>query len=77
MSIANCRTCGAPIIWAKTEKGNAVPLDARPCADGNIVLQDRLAHYVKAGEPVPAGQDRYQSHFATCPDAKAHRKKRA
>jgi hypothetical protein len=59
-----CRSCKADILWAVTEPGcKPIPLDARPL----VTL-------------VPIGGDRvqtrraYQSHWATCPNAKEHRK---
>lgn len=70
-----CKSCGAPIRWAKTPSGSSVPLDAEPVASGNVALRsDGIAIYLKAGEPRPAGAT-FVSHFATCPDAKQHRKR--
>lgn len=75
--MAACRSCGAEIEWARTEKGKSMPLDADPVKGGNIVVESRvatdhgmapLAKYVTAGEG-----DRV-SHFATCPEAKEHRR---
>lgn len=70
--------CGAPILWAKTTAGNAVPLDPDPVDGGNLELvgdwsagrqSGVIASYVQA-EP---GVARYVSHFATCPNSKDHR----
>jgi hypothetical protein len=68
--MANCRSCGAEIVWAKTERGKAIPLDAKP--EKRFVLEE-----------VPMQRDRqarqvttYVSHFATCPDADKFRSKR-
>jgi hypothetical protein len=36
-----CRSCNAELIWATTEKGKPIPLDATPVADGNIRLEER------------------------------------
>lgn len=73
-----CRSCGAPIEWAQTEKGGKkMPLDFDPKPGGNVVVighqagdygMTPVARYVKNGEG-----DR-TSHFATCPDAKEHRR---
>ncbi len=69
-----CRSCGAPVYWAETEKGKRMPVDREPRNDGNIALlvvadifgETRLtASYRKKGE-VPQGRFRYVSHFATC-----------
>ncbi len=74
-----CRSCGAPILWAETEKGKNIPIDPTPVQDGNLVLILR-----KSGLPPITmfadrldgkGLPRYKSHFATCPNAGSHRKK--
>lgn len=77
----NCRSCDADIIWASTEKGSDMPLDAAPDADGTFTLRD-----VGADKPLavhlrnPArrfGKTQLRkSHFATCPDADRWRKTR-
>lgn len=73
---ANCRSCGAPIVWAHTVGGMRLPVDLALVAGGNVVL-DRtpgvglVATYTK---PDPAIA-RYLSHFATCPDAAEWRRR--
>ena len=69
-----CRSCGAPIRWARTEKGKRIPLDVEPVGNlprGAFTLavegDDLLAKSV-----FPASY--YVSHFATCPCADEHRK---
>lgn len=78
-----CRSCKAPVRWAVTDSGTAIPLDAEPVDGGNIRL---------AGARVPGGTPRavivpdarraefagelYVAHFATCPDAGQHRRRR-
>lgn len=66
-----CRTCGAPIIWARSARtGRPMPLDARPTTAGTfVIVQGSIAMY-SPGTP----GDRYRSHFASCPDADKHRK---
>lgn len=67
-----CEKCHHPMIfrtYVKTGKSN--PIDARPCADGNILLDDDGVHYSIVP---PAVRDRYpgrlyKSHYATCPSA--------
>jgi hypothetical protein len=63
-----CRSCHAPVLWAKTVAGKDMPLDPAPVDNGNINLQAGIARYVDPG----AGQ--YVSHFATCPQGKTWRK---
>lgn len=67
---ATCRSCGAPIIWARTVNGKAMPLDAEPTDAGNVSLVNGVAY---VGEQL-ALPPCYTSHFATCPDAPGWRK---
>jgi hypothetical protein len=82
----SCRTCKAPVIWSQTaKKREPMPVDAEPVADGNVVLEKRWDKKQKefytaavTYEPlIHAGQARYRSHFATCPDAAKWRKREA
>jgi hypothetical protein len=62
-----CRSCGAPIFFAKTTTGGTMPLDEQP--ENRVVLD------ASAGEPPVARVVRtYTSHFATCPDAARFRR---
>ena len=77
---ANERTtcpCGAPIFWAVTKNNKPIPIDAEPAADGNLRLEDGVAHYLTKTDQMSmfASGPRYVSHFATCPDAASYRKK--
>ena len=77
--MSDCRTCGAPILWAKTERGKNIPLDPEPCDDGNLAVSSvpggLLARAVGANSPaLLAGLPRHVSHFVTCPQADQHRK---
>jgi hypothetical protein len=70
-----CRSCGAPILWALTDRGKRIPLDELPLAaipPGSFVVSgtgDELRASTVA--PVPL----YRSHFATCPNADEHRRR--
>jgi hypothetical protein len=69
-----CRSCNAPIRWARTAQGKAMPLNPTPALGGNVdVDADGVAHVVK---PEPDVR-RYTSHFVNCPQANGHRKARA
>ena len=74
-----CRSCHAPIRWARTSSGKAIPLDPNPADDGNVRLGwvggEELALVLAAGELEAARVDGplYRSHFASCPNAAAHR----
>jgi hypothetical protein len=78
MNIAKCGSCGASIVWACTEKGKMIPIDAIPRADGNMILTpDGIAHVLIPDGLFGTEDERYMTHWATCPDAKQHRKKSA
>lgn len=81
MQTGKCRSCGAPIFWAKPVGGGSfMPIDADPVAEGgNIAIVDGAAQVFRGTllePPLPEGAPRYVSHFATCPDAKEWRRKR-
>lgn len=61
----HCKSCGASIIWVNSEKGRKMPLDLRPisvwCRNNDGTITHVRGH---------------QSHFGTCPNAEAHRKKK-
>lgn len=69
--MAECSSCGAEIVWAKTTNGKAVPLDAKPekryvrCASGPGPAEDATVEL----------RSTYVTHFVTCPNATQHRKK--
>ncbi len=74
--LATCPSCGARIRWALTERSRNIPVDPEPHPEGNLRVEDRRgldrAIVVAPGtEPVL-----YRSHFATCPNATAHRRAR-
>lgn len=66
-----CQSCQQEIIWAKTVNGKRMPIERND--DGNLVVVNGVAHVIRKGEEPVAGMHRYVSHFATCPNAPAHR----
>lgn len=72
----HCKSCGAPITWAISAKGKAIPIDPSPVKSGNLVLivedprNAPTARYARDEEG-----PRYVSHFATCAQADEHRRK--
>lgn len=69
--MSQCRSCGKPIIWTVTAvAGRAMPLDAQPVENGNIIIRDGIACVSKEKAE---GELMYISHFATCIYAKRHR----
>lgn len=73
--MAACKSCEAPITWARTESGKAMPLDEKPVAGGTFVYVGGVARRATPDDD-QLHRERYTSHFATCPDAAAHRKAR-
>lgn len=80
MSEDECRSCRAPIVWATTEQGKSMPIDAGPVDNGNVYYLDQKSSpprvRVLAGPQPTLEEDadsadglRYLSHFATCPQA--------
>lgn len=59
-----CRSCEAPIVWATSILGKRIPLDADSCTKEEQEARD--VHF----DP-----NRHQSHFATCPQAGAWRRR--
>lgn len=76
MKIATCGTCGARVVWALTTGDKAVMVDADPVEDGDRwLVKGKLAAPVSVkADPEVEQAARYKVHFATCPDAEAHRK---
>jgi hypothetical protein len=81
--VSTCRSCVAEIIWARTEHGNRMPLDADPIADaiaetrGLFVLRDHGSQegpLAIAAWGLEGTEPHYRSHFATCPNAASHRR---
>ncbi len=69
--VSECRSCKRPIVWARTEKGAAIPLDPEPVPGGNIDLIGNTAHYVT---PDQRKGPLHMPHHAACPDAQRWRK---
>jgi hypothetical protein len=75
---SRCSTCSAQVIWARTVHGIPMMVDAQPTERGDLALQPRQSGTPQVWKPTPeqrAGRALYRSHFATCPDADAHRRK--
>jgi hypothetical protein len=79
---ARCRSCGVQILWARTEAGKAIPLDAEPLPSGLFVVttptdpRQPLNAVSWASWAGPRDRPRFTAHFATCPFAAKHRKPR-
>lgn len=80
--MSRCRSCAAEVVWATSQTGNAMPLNAKPDPFGNVKTYGRpgeLSAVVLAGSELEdaraAGLDLYMPHHATCPQGPAWRKK--
>lgn len=77
--IRECSTCGAQIRLVRTNgPAGVMPVDPKPSPIGNLLLQRGVARQLNAVNAARAreeGYDLYVSHFATCPDAVAHRRR--
>lgn len=70
-----CSSCHARIVWClSAASGKPIPLDPEPKLGGNVeVVNDSIARVVPPADR--AERPLYVSHFATCPNAAAHRKR--
>lgn len=82
--MASCRSCGATVDWANLPGGGPVPVDRASAGDpkGNLAVRRTDAgtlavRYLKGGEQPADGEKRAISHFASCPQAAAWRKREA
>lgn len=73
-----CKSCGAQIIWARTEHGRRIPLDAEPyhgpSPAGLFVLREARELALAVPPDVFPTEPHYRSHFATCPEAGSWRR---
>lgn len=79
--VQRCKSCQQVIRWKKTQAGKAIPLDPDPSEKGNIAIanngdavilnQQEIEDYNLRGSGLL-----YVCHFATCPYAHVHRKKK-
>lgn len=61
---ARCRTCKAPILWATTEQGKTIPMDAEPTADGNMYRDGDIVKAVSIFNQPEPGTPLFKSHFS-------------
>lgn len=76
---ARCTSCGESIIWASTDNGANMPIDATPVDTGNVAVhrddQGQLhARVLKHGDTTADWEKRGTCHFETCVNADQHRK---
>ena len=78
-----CRSCAAPILWARTVKGARMPLDTTPHPTGQLAVRKgpapglydvRVLGHNEAPQP---DETRHNAHFVTCPNATSLRTPKA
>lgn len=72
--MSECKSCRAPILWAKTKAGKRIPLNAEPDPTGNVVIEDGVAVVLRRGDGPGPTVRRYTSHLANCGQAGLWRK---
>lgn len=81
--MSTCQSCQAPITWTtNVVSGKRMPVNPTPTPDGNVVLTSGndgpearvLTRAELASRPTKTGL--YKSHFATCPEGPAWRKRK-
>jgi hypothetical protein len=75
--VSVCRSCGSEIIWAYSEEGKMMPVDAEMSLQGNLFLDYTGEAALPTARVITLeniqseeAETRFMSHFATCPDAK-------
>lgn len=86
MKICTCKSCGASIVWIKTQKGKNMPCDADAVdyqenykgkstivtEDGRVLKASIITSTGGGLTPIIDGKG-YIPHWATCPYANNHR----
>lgn len=77
-----CKACGQPVRWVKTETGKSMSLDPLPRPRGNVILLGRARSKLTARVLPPSalpvvGRPAYQAHIVSCPFADQFRKHRS
>lgn len=76
-----CRSCGEEIIWIKMKSGKAMPCDVKPIPyresfSGGMKLVTPAGDVISGNYDGTSDNFAYISHFATCPNADQHRRKK-
>lgn len=80
MKITTCRSCGARVFWARTDRGRLMPLDETPTPEGQFAVGrtssgDLIARHRSKIEDLDPFTELYTCHFNTCPDAPVWRRR--
>ena len=77
--MTRCESCGAPILFAKTEAGRSMPMDAEPVEANpeedvvRMIFREDGVLKVRRWQRSLFDEDpaMYESHWGTCPQSKA------
>lgn len=75
--MSKCKSCGAEILFMKTELGKWMPLDPEPTYEGNVMINraEDTCSVVTDFKLLESLRGRlYLSHFKSCPNADEHRR---
>ncbi len=83
--MAQCKACGAPILWITMQSGKSMPVDAeqllyREDKNGDSTIITPNGETLRATldtQPETATGIGYKPHWATCPHAKNFKRKDA
>jgi len=73
--MSTCSSCGAAIHWVAMKSGAAAPADPDPV---QVLVATGRTTTDRQGQTVPEFEVRkgFHSHFASCPSAHEHRRRR-
>lgn len=76
----DCRSCHKRVIWTRTERGKAMPVDAEPAKGGNVALRwhhdgTTVVSSVPKAHLAFGRNDLHLSHFVQCKDAAKWRRR--
>lgn len=78
MKLDHCKgpKCGRPIVWARTESGRLMPVDADPIVvkTGFRLVEGEGAPEARYTRAPTTGEKLYVPHHSTCPDVESFRK---
>jgi hypothetical protein len=73
--IGLCAGCGADVLWLVSPKDKLTPFDPVPVPNGNCWVDHEYGAWGHiASRPETPADQRYVTHFATCPKAEEFRR---
>ena len=80
--MAKCNSCHADIWWAYTESGKSIPINRKPDPNGTVSVDtagvvEIITDPLERDRLGRMGRRFFTAHFATCPNADQHRRRKA